>query len=110
MPVPVCRFFSAAFAPKSSHFYSPFAFECAIEQANALWMLESRDAFDIAVPAEDGSCAAGLIPVYRLYNKGQGGAPNHRYTTEVAVRTQMIADGWVPEGLGADAVAMCSPP
>ena len=108
--VPVCRFFSAAFAPKSSHFYSPFAFECAIEQANALWMLESRDAFDIAVPAEDGSCAAGLIPVYRLYNKGQGGAPNHRYTTDVAVRTQMIADGWVPEGLGADAVAMCSPP
>ena len=108
--VPVCRFFSAVFAPKSAHFYSPFAFECAIAQANALWTLESRDAFDIGVPAENGSCAAGLIPVYRLYNNGQGGAPNHRYTTDPGVRAQMIDQGWVAEGLGPDAVAMCSPP
>jgi hypothetical protein len=108
--VPVCRFFSAAFAPKSSHFYTPFATECAIGQSDSAWRLESRDAFDIAVPAADGSCAAGLTPVYRLYNNGQGGAPNHRYTTDLKVRAQMIALGWVPEGLGPDAVEMCSPP
>ena len=30
------------------------------------------------------------IPVYRLYNNGQGGAPNHRYTTSLATRTQML--------------------
>jgi photosystem II stability/assembly factor-like uncharacterized protein len=106
---PVCRFFSAASAPKSSHFYTPFATECAIRQADAAWTLESTDAFDIAVPAADGSCAAGLTPVYRLYNNGQGGAPNHRYTTDVTVRAQMIAQGWVPEGLGPNAVEMCSP-
>ena len=57
----------------------------------------------------DGSCAAGFTPVYRLYNNGQGGAPNHRYTTDIAVRAQMIAQGWVPEGLGPDGVEMCSP-
>jgi N-acetylneuraminic acid mutarotase len=108
--VPVCRFFSAAFAPKSSHFYTPFATECAITQADSMWMLESSDAFDIAVPTADGSCATGLTPVYRLYNNGQGGAPNHRYTTDLTVRAQMIAQGWVPEGLGPDAVEMCSPP
>jgi photosystem II stability/assembly factor-like uncharacterized protein len=107
---PVCRFFSAAFAPKSSHFYTPFATECAIRQADAVWTLESTDAFDIAVPAADGSCAAGLTPVYRFYNNGQGGAPSHRYTTDVTVRAQMIGQGWVPEGLGPNAVEMCSPP
>jgi hypothetical protein len=106
----VCRFFSVAFAPKSSHFYTPFATECAIRQMDPGWSLESADAFDIAVPAADGSCAAGLTPVYRLYNNGQGGAPNHRYTTDVTVRAQMIARGWVPEGLGPNAVEMCSPP
>src|SRR3954451_16025760 len=26
--LPACRFFSTAFAPKSSHFYTPFASEC----------------------------------------------------------------------------------
>jgi photosystem II stability/assembly factor-like uncharacterized protein len=108
--VPVCRFFSVAFAPKSSHFYTPFATECAITQADPAWTLESADAFDIAVPAADGSCAVGLTPVYRLYNNGQGGAPNHRYTTDVTVRAQMIGQGWVPEGLGPNAVEMCSPP
>ena len=106
---PVCRFFSAAFAPKSSHFYTPFPTECAIRQADPAWTLESADAFDIAVPAADGSCAAGLTPVYRLYNNGQGGAPSHRYTTDVTVRAQMIGQGWVPEGLGPNAVEMCSP-
>jgi hypothetical protein len=108
---PVCRFFSSAsFAPKSSHFYTPFATECATRQADPAWTLENADAFDIAVPADDGSCAAGLMPVYRLYNNGEGGAPSHRYTTDFAVRAQMIAQGWVPEGLGPNAVEMCSPP
>ena len=79
-------------------------------QADPAWSLESSDAFDIAVPAADGSCAAGLTPVYRLYNNGQGGAPNHRYTTDLTVRAQMIAQGWVPEGFGPNAVEMCSPP
>jgi len=107
---PVCRFFSTAFAPKSSHFYTPFAAECAMRRSDPKWVLESADAFDIAVPAANGSCATGFAPVYRLYNNGQGGAPNHRYTTDVIVRAQMIAQGWVPEGLGPDAVEMCSPP
>jgi photosystem II stability/assembly factor-like uncharacterized protein len=107
---PVCRFFSTAFGPKSSHFYTPFAAECATRQTDANWLLESAAAFDIAIPASDGSCAAGFAPVYRLYNNGQGGAPNHRYTTDPTVRAQTIAQGWVPEGPGPNAVGMCSPP
>ena len=107
---PVCRFFSTAFAPKSSHFYTPFPAECAARQTAPGWMLESAAAFYVSVPAGDGSCATGTTPVYRLYNNGQGAAPNHRYTTDFTVRAQMIAQGWAPEGLGRDGVQMCSPP
>jgi hypothetical protein len=107
---PVCRFFSESFAPKSSHFYTAFATECFARIGDHAWTLETADAFDIGVPAADGSCAEGLMPVYRLYNSGHGGAPNHRYTTDLAVREQMIAQGWVPEGFGPNGVEMCSPP
>jgi len=107
---PVCRFFSTAFAPKSSHFYTPFSSECAARQADPGWLLESAAAFYIPVPAGDGSCATDTTSVYRLYNNGQGAAPNHRYTTDFTVRAQMIAQGWAPEGLGPDGVQMCSPP
>jgi probable HAF family extracellular repeat protein len=106
---PVCRFFGAAFGAKSSHFYSPFASECASTLADPHWTLESSAAFYAAVPAADGSCGAGLVPVYRLYNDGRGGAPNHRYTIDRTMRERMIAQGWVPEGIGSDAVQMCSP-
>jgi len=104
----VCRFFSTAFAPKSSHFYTPFATECGIVKTNHDWSFEG-EVFQIGVPDAAGNCAAGTTPVYRLYNQGQGGAPNHRYTTDLGVRAQMIAQGWQPEGIGAIGVVMCSP-
>jgi Repeat of unknown function (DUF5648) len=107
--LPVCRFESPAFALKSSHFYTPFAAECATVLANPDWVLEDAAAFYIAVPASDGSCPAEDLPVYRLYNNGQGGAPSHRYTTDFDVRAQMLTKGWVPEGLGPDGVEMCAP-
>ena len=46
--------------------------------------------FYTKVPPAAGACAAGTA-VYRLYNNGQGGAPNHRYTTSFAVRAAMLA-------------------
>ena len=33
---------------------------------------------------------------------------NHRYTTDAAVRTQMIGKGYVPEGYGPQGVALCA--
>ena len=63
----------------------------------------------IAVPDGAGNCASGTQPVYRLYNNGVGGAPNHRYTTSVAVRSEMLAQGWISEGFGDNGVTMCSP-
>ena len=91
----VCRFFTTAFAPKSSHFYTPLAFECDLVKQNPDWIYE-KIAFQLRLP-EDGQCPSGTIPVYRLYNNGLTGAPNHRYTTSTAIRAQMIAQGYVAE-------------
>ncbi|HVE48203.1 MAG TPA: matrixin family metalloprotease [Casimicrobiaceae bacterium] len=104
---PVCRFFSARFAPKSSHFYTSFASECQAVKSNDNWQFEG-EVFHVALPDASGACGAGTIPVYRLYNDGQSGAPNHRFTTDAALRSQMITQGWVPEGAGAG-VTMCVP-
>ena len=37
-----------------------------------------------------------------------GGAPNHRFTTSLAIRAQMLAAGYIAEGSGIG-VGMCSP-
>jgi hypothetical protein len=104
---PVCRFFSTAFGPKSSHFYTPDAPECATVKANPDWQFEA-EVFSLPRPDANGVCAAG-VPVYRLYNNGQGGAPNHRYTTSLATRAVMLSKGWIGEGNGTAGAIMCSP-
>jgi hypothetical protein len=104
----VCRFFGTSFGPRSTHFYSSDPGECAIVNQNGGWELEG-DVMTIGVPDGAGNCAAGTQPVYRLYNNGQGGAPNHRYTASLAVRNQMLAQGWISEGSGDNGVTMCSP-
>lgn len=95
---PVCRFAGTTF---SSHFYSVDAAECATVKTNPSWKAEGV-AFYVTAPAADGSCAKGL-QVFRLYNDGHGGAPNHRYTTSIWVASLMQVDGWVPE-----VVAFCT--
>jgi probable HAF family extracellular repeat protein len=104
----VCRFFSASFALKSSHFYTPDAGECSIVDQNGGWQLEG-DVMNVPVPDPAGNCAAGTQPVYRFYNNGQGAAPNHRYTTSQVIRSQMLLQGWIVEGYGNDGVIMCAP-
>jgi len=104
---PVCRFFSAAYAPRSSHFYTSFAIECELVKRIPGWSFEG-EVFHVGLPDAQGVCGAGTQRVFRLYNNGQSGAPNHRFTTDVALRAQMIAQGWLPEGTG-DGVTMCAP-
>lgn len=99
----VCRFFTTHFAPKSSHFYTAIVSECALVKNNPIWQYEKL-AFKVALPRTDGSCPVGM-PLYRLYNDGTTGAPNHRYTTIPLVRDYMISQGFVPE----DANTTCVP-
>jgi len=105
--VGVCRFFSASFAPKSSHFYAPRGLGCEAVLGSAIWQYEG-DVFFTALPDGSGACPAGNVPVYRLYNNGQSGAPNHRFTISEAVQLDMIAEGYIAEGAGTG-VGMCSP-
>ena len=110
--VPVCRFWSdQSFAPKSSHFYTPYANECAKVKRDPTWRFEG-DAFHARMP--EGSlgartCPAGTQPLFRVYNNGMSGAPNHRYTTDPAVVDAMIAQGWTMEGEAATRVFACVP-
>src|SRR5258708_3216115 len=81
--VQVCRFFSTSFDPKSSHFYSALAIECGSLMTTVGWQFEAY-VFNVMLPSVvDGSCPTGTVPVYRLFNNGQGNAPNHRFTTDL---------------------------
>ena len=97
----VCRFWSGqTFAPKSSHFYTPYTNECAKVKQDPVWQFEGH-AFALRLP-EAGlgyvTCPSETRPLYRAYNRGMSGAPNHRYTTDSAVLGEMVAQGWQVEG------------
>ncbi|MBK7470249.1 MAG: hypothetical protein IPI73_06020 [Betaproteobacteria bacterium] len=70
----------------------------------ARWNFESYD-FLSGAPLNLG-CAAGTVPVYRAYNDGfrQGRDSNHRITSNPAAIQQVVARGWIAEG-----IVMCAP-
>ena len=103
--VAVCRFFTTpgTFGTKSSHFYTANAAECEGLKLNAAWVYE-KIAFYARVPA-NGACAAGTMPIYRMYNNGQTGAPNHRFTSDLSTyQAFTTSQNWSPEG-----IAFCAP-
>ena len=86
-----CRFFSAAFAPKSSHFYTSVADGVrTLRKADPVWTFEAV-AFRLRT-APTGMCDAGTLP-RSVYNAGRGSAPNHRYTTSRAIVDDMRGQG-----------------
>jgi len=106
--LPTCRFFSTIFTPKSAHFYTPYADECASLKAGQGWQYEAI-AFYLQLPDANGNCPTGTEVLYRLYNNGMGGAPNHRFTRSAALFNQMRAAGWVFEGNGLTGAFACVP-
>ena len=103
--VPVCRFFTTpgTFGAKSSHFYTADPAECELVKTYPAWIYE-KIAFHIAVPTGQ-VCPGGTTPVYRMYNNGQTQAPNHRFTTDLALYTQFTTSmNWSAEG-----IAFCAP-
>jgi Heparinase II/III-like protein len=111
--VPVCRFFgtdryrtNGSRIGPNSHFYTADPGECAFVKsayqsvANdgksyPAWTFEAN-AFAVTLPA-GGACPAGTQSLYRSYNNGALGDPNHRYSTN-ADMLQLMA-GWVFEGI-----------
>ena len=102
----ICRFFNDHFAPKSSHFYAAHGYGCEATLAQFPdWRLEDDKLFNAMLPSAAEACPAGTVPVYRVYNQGQGGAPNHRFLTSPADVALMVSKGYASEG-----VVMCVPP
>lgn len=58
--LPVCRFFSTSFAPRSSHFYTPFAAECELVKHHPDWQYENV-AFFLEVPGLAGGPGQGTL-------------------------------------------------
>jgi hypothetical protein len=97
----VCRYWSVQpfGGGRSSHFYSPFARECVMVKGDPGWVFEG-EVFAMMLPDAAGECTDGTVPLYRLYNNGRSGAPNHRYTTSPTIRSAMLVQGWIAEGAG----------
>ena len=110
----VCRFY---IPPEhgDSHFFSASSDECAAVLARSStdpnysgYVYEAPNVFYIALPdLGTGACPMGTVAVYRLWNNRADS--NHRYSTDPAVKAQMIARGYVAEGYGPDSVIMCAP-
>ncbi len=105
---PVCRIYLPP-GTGDSHFYSGLPAECATSLARfPTFVLESDAAMHMILPdLVTGACPPGTRAVYRVWN--QRVDSNHRYTNDAAVRDQMVARGYVPEGYGLAAVILCAP-
>jgi hypothetical protein len=106
--VPVCRFYGLPSAGLDSHFYTASPEECddTVRKYASSWQKESGNVFRTGVPdALTGDCPADTVPVYRLFNSRADA--NHRYTTDMFVRAQMMLAGYVPEGYGPNGVVFC---
>lgn len=106
---PVCRIY---IPPNrgDSHFFSASTTECSETIAKFPFMvLETSAAFFVGLPdVATGACAAGAVPVYRVWNNRADS--NHRYMTETALRDSMVAAGGIAEGYGPDQVILCAAP
>jgi DNA-binding beta-propeller fold protein YncE len=105
---PMCRFYLPP-SEGDSHLMMASPAECAATAAKfPAYVYESRDVFRVALPDPlTGACSSGLLPMYRLWNQRRDS--NHRYVVDIATRNAMVAEGWVAEGFGPDAVAICVP-
>ena len=111
---PVCRFYGSADPGPNGHFFTANINEVRALQRAELetqvttkrWNYEGM-AFAIKAPASNGSCPADSpLKVYRAYNIGfaRHVDSNHRLVSDPALYAQMIAAGWIGEG-----VVMCGP-
>jgi len=103
---PVQRWYGLPGAGLDTHFFTMNVPDITFLYTHASqWERESTDAFDLDFHCAF-DCAPGEVPVYRLWN--QRIDSNHRYTTDPAIKAQMIAKGYVAEGYGPDAIMMCA--
>ena len=91
-----------------SHFLTADTAEvAAVRQQFPAFIEEAPLSMHVAMPDRaTGACPVGTRPVYRIWNARAD--PNHRYTTDAAIRDLMVSRGGVAEGYGPVGVAMCA--
>ena len=106
---PVCRAYGNPAAGLDSHFYSASPQECVatLDNFGDDWLFEAAEVFEMELPdTTTGACAADRVPIHRLWN-GRADS-SHRFVKTLALRAQMIARGFVPEGYGPNGVVFCA--
>ncbi len=104
--VAICRMYNDHFNGTSTHFYGPRDTDCAATQQHFPdWTFEDPELFDAQPANAQEICPAGQYPIYRVYNNGKGGAPNHRFTNSPELVQQMVAQGYAAE----TGVRWCTP-
>ena len=93
---------------RGSHFYTLLPSEVAAVQAlnpsnspaPGKPVNEGIDSYAY-LPSASGTCATGLLPVYRLFrgNARFPDDPNHRFTTDLADYNDFVGRGWDGEGV-----------
>jgi len=104
----VCRFYIPP-AAGDSHFFSASPIECAevLAKFPAFTYESPAVMYEFLPDLASGACPQSTVPVYRVWNRRADS--NHRYTTDRVLRDAMVAQGYVAEGYGPDAVVMCAP-
>ncbi len=109
--VGVCRFYGSQSPGPNSHFYTVDPGECAAlkkiqastPDTEQRWNFEGLDF--AATASTNGACPNGTLSIYRAYNNGstRGVDSNHRITSSVTAIKEVVARGWINDG-----VVMCT--
>lgn len=115
--VAVCRFHgNTHINPSTGGMYGPITYYYTPDMGNCNFLNQIYDPyipsmeferFDFSTtPATGGNCPPYLVPVYRAYNDGYalGIESNHRFSTDPNAIREVVAQGWIDEG-----VRFCAP-
>ena len=90
------RFFGKPGVGPSSHVFTVDRRECRVVADSGAWLYENSPFWASPVDSR-GGCLAGGVPLYRVWKPF--GESNHRFTTDRDVVAEMVAKGWVDEGI-----------
>jgi uncharacterized delta-60 repeat protein len=91
---PVCRFFSGStFAPKSSHFYTPYRAECDALKNESVWLYEGN-AFYLGFPNGQAVCLPPSQALFRLGGRLRGARTTDKSRTRSLLITD-VSESWL---------------